>query len=232
MTNITVSTQVTHETTTTEVIELSADVQVHRVTVTRIPEGKNPSSSVFESVVYKGVPEDENFGTFKVVDPALLPKLKMSGWFEGSEDYDMLVQTPFTKVLSGEPYEVIRIKDYDHSIYNTEGEHLPVARHFNYMDGGVNDYNFDLERLLTHLQSRSDVTLVQERFQNSFIGRVPHYNAGGSSGHRCISFIWHPDVEVYREYRRLSTSKCFTRLNVAHTLMGNDQFRVNSVEDE
>jgi hypothetical protein len=164
MTNITVSTQVTHETTTTEMIALSGDVQVHRVTVSRTPEGKDPTSSVFESVVYKGVTDDKNFGTFKVVDPSLLNKLKMSGWFEG-EDYDLLVQTPFTKVLSGEPYEVIRIKDYDHSIYNMEGEHLPVAKHFNYLDGGVNDYNFDLERLLAHLQARSDVTLVQERFQ-------------------------------------------------------------------
>jgi hypothetical protein len=232
MTNITVSTQVTHETTTTEVIELSPLVQVHRVTTARRSDGEDATSSASESVVYLGDKED-NFGGFYIVKPELLDRIRTCGWFDSNEDYDVISKQPFTDVLEGSPYSVVRIKDYDHTLYDLEGEHLPVAQYFDYLDGRVNDSVFDLKKLLEHLQNRKDVTLLKEEYSNSFVSRVPYYNEGGISGYNFISFIWHPDVEVYRAYRKLiNKADYLNRLNKAHTLMGNDQFRVVQSEEE
>lgn len=224
--DIQVSVQETQETTTTESLTVAPFIEVQRITVER-RSGIFWEGKVEERVHHTIETQDKNFGVFCVVAPELLERLRVKGWFLDDKDLALIVKEPFQHIIDGKPYQVVRLRHYDHSLFNLEGQQLPVAMHFSYIDGRVNDYSFDLKGLLKHLQGRKDVTIQCERHSDQPIHRIPSYNAGDTCGYNGLSFIWHPEADLFRQYCA-EAAQCdhFGRHAVAHRLMGNDQFRV------
>jgi hypothetical protein len=225
MTDLRISTQDVQETITTEALDICPGVSARRITVQRLTGGLM-TQEVKEDVHHTIETDDPHFGQFCVVEPELLERLRLTGWFHDA-DYGLISKEPLTRILSLKPYQVVRLRNYDHSLFDLEGQRLPVGVHFNYLDGRVNDYSFDLKRLLAHLQGRDDVTIQRERYCAQDIHRIPSYNAGDTSGYNGLSFIWHPTAELFRQYcAESSKTDHFGRYEAAHPLMGNEEFRV------
>jgi hypothetical protein len=212
-------------------IEVGPGVLVRRVTRVRLDRDERVRT-VQESV--EGPPiAGEHPGNFCVVEPELLEHLRVSGWFTDDKDYGLISKKPFSRVKRGGPYEVVRLRSYDHTVFDaSSGLPLPVGIWFDYMDGSgsVNNETFRLGPLFTALEARQDVTIGTERYGDSKVQSVPGYNRGGGSGTRFIQFCWGPQVELYREYLRLVSeagpSVWDAKHTVALTLMGLDQFRL------
>ena len=217
------------EEVTVESITVGPNVDVIRTTVVRQRGGHKTTTEVTESVRYLGKTDDEYFGQFCVVDPALPEKIRMTGWFRDTNDFKNMVfmGAPFTHILEGKPYVVVRLKSYDHTMYDVENLPLPVGMNFNYIDGGVANDAFFLTGLVDHLKTREDVTLIAPRWadEGKFIHNIPSYNRSRGRD-RHLEFIWHPDVETYRKFQsEVGSSDHWRRYDIAHTLMGNDAFR-------
>lgn len=231
--DIKISVQRTEEMATTKTIVVGPGIEVCRVRVVRQSEDGEETSTVSEHVRHTQKSEDPYFGQFSVVDPSLLEKLRMTGWFRDDKDYGLISQEPFTLIKSGKPFEVVRLKNYDHTLYTMDGQRLPVALGFTYIEGRVNDHSFDLLKLLEHLQMRKDVTLHADRslgaghHHGQWISAVPYYNRGGMSGQYHLAFTWHPDVETFRKFvASIKGRDSWDRYAAAHTIMGNDEFRI------
>jgi hypothetical protein len=230
--NIVLSTVETAEKTTKETIEVAPGVDVVRITVER-RTGTEETCTVGECVVHRIDTQDEHFGEFRIVAPELLERLRLKGWFHDDKDWELVIKEPFQHVLTGKPYTVVRLKTWDNSVYDAGGLRLPVGVHFSYIDGRVNDYSFNLNGLLKHLEGRSDVTLHTERFSDHPIHRIPSYNAGDTCGYHGMSFTWHPNSIVFRQYVAAAAKMDhFDRRAAAHTLMGNDQFRIEPPKED
>jgi hypothetical protein len=221
----------TFEETTTESISVGPEVEVCRVTVVRRSKDGRTTTAVSEHVRHAQKLTGEHPGEFVVVEPELLEKLRLGGWFsDDSEDslhasYKLISKKPFARVLSDEPYAVVRLKSYDHTVFDLEGKPLSVGLRFDYINGRVADKNFDLKGLLKHLEGRADVQLHTERYGDGFFWQVPGYNR--DNGYQYLSFTWSPDHEVYREFRKRveASTHWDAKYQVAHEMMGNEPFR-------
>ncbi len=232
---VTTTRQQIQEIVTTKSIQVCPEFSVHHVSVSRVAEDGSCELVQREETRSTVVPKDPHFGHFCVVKPELLEKLHKGGWFPDHKDYELISKTPFTHVLSGEPYVLVRLRHYDHTLYTPDGERLPVGVLYNEISGRANNAHFDLGKLLSHLEARDDITFNLSRWTNEKVHNTPGYNAGDSCGTRYISFIWHPTVELYREYARLSEAagkRVFDHRDIGHTLMGNDTFRIKRREDD
>jgi len=216
------------ELVTEQSIPVGPDVEVRRITRVRLDRGTK-TLTIEELVEGPSVP-GEHPGAFCVVEPELLDKLRTTGWFTDDRDYGLISKKPFTRVKQGKPYQVVRLRSYDHQAFDISGEPLTVGLWFDYMTGQVNNSTFRLGPLLTALEAREDVTISTERYGDSKVQSVPGYNRGGGSGTRFIQFCWGPSVELYREYRALveaqDKSVWDAKHKVALTLMGLDVFRL------
>lgn len=215
------------EDTAVESVLVAPLVSVVRTTVVRTPQGEAGTQTVSESVRYNAELPDPNFGNFVLMPPELLEKIRLTGWFVNSKDIELVYRKPFTHVVAGLPYELVRLRHYDHSAYDAQGLQLPVGMHFCYMDGGVDNQHFYLTRMLAHLQSRPDVTLGADRWQkDKFIQDIPSYNCDGARN-QYIDFVWHPTVEDFRAFRAMVPERCdrFDRYRIALTFLGADAHR-------
>jgi hypothetical protein len=220
----------TSEEVAIEAIQVGPNVEVRRVTTVRT-SGDDTTTKVLESIVYTGETPNKDFGQFYVVPPSLPEKLRLTGWFADRDDYKLLSKTPFTHVLNGEPYVVIRLKSYDLTMFDVEGQPLPIAMPFCYY---IDDNVFYLQDgpglcagLIDHLKTRADVTLIapQHADEGDFIHKTPpDYH---------LKFIWHPDVETYRRFRAELGDEDWRRYELAYTYMGvNDAFRLQEGRQE
>ena len=224
----------THEATeriTTESLEVGPGVHVQRIRAVRQELGAE-TETVTERV--EGPPQEGEYpGHFYVVEPELLENLRVTGWLG---DFKLVSETPFTRCTSGKPYRVVRLKSYDHTLYDLDGLPLPVGLHFDYMGGSVNNRSFRLEPMLTALEARDDCQIATERYGKQKVQSVPHYNSGDGSGTRFVQFTWGPSVELYREYRKLVAAAgpevWDARHTVALTMMGLDQYRLPKRDSE
>jgi hypothetical protein len=224
-TEIKTSLKTIQEQVETQTVEVAPGIEIQRITTLRI-SSENTASDIQEKIVDNNIRNDKNFGQFVLVEPSLLNSLQRTGWFSDNKNYSLVSKKPFTRYFETEPFEIIRLKTWDSTVFDLSGEYLPVARHFNYIDGQVCDAYFDLKALMKHLKSRSDVTIMTD------IEPIPHYNAGFGCGNYCFEFLWHPDTELYREYQKLAEDKdSWESRNIAHTLMENDQFRIDPPKD-
>lgn len=233
MTDIKTTTIETSEKATTEAITVGPNVEVRRVTTVRVSKGETTTDTE-ESVVYTKEPPTKHFGQFVVLPPHLPEKLRLTGWFQDNNDFELIYKKPFAHILSGEPYVVVRLNTWDNSMYDVEGRPLPVGMHFDYIRGNVANEVFHLTGLVDHLKGREDVTLILPRHaeEGKYIQNIEHYNRTKRRS-RYVSFIWHPDVETYRRFRaELGGANNWQRYNLAHTHMGNDAFRVPEQEDD
>lgn len=233
---ITTTKQKIQEEIVIKTIQVCPEFSVCHVSVARVAEDGSCELVQREETRPTVAPEDPYFGQYCVVAPELLEKLHKGGWFADSKDFELISRTPFSHVLSGEPYVLVRIKSYDHTLYTPDGLRLPVGILYNEINGRANNAHFDLGKLLSHLEARDDITFNLDRWTKGKVHSTPGYNAGDSCGTRYISFIWHPTVELYREYAQLSEKAgktIFDHRDIGHTLMGNDTFRIppKPVED-
>lgn len=233
---ITTTKQKIQEEIVTQSIQICPEFSVNHISVARVADDGTCSLVQREETRPTVAPEDPYFGQYCVVAPELLEKLHKGGWFADNKDFELISRTPFSHVLSGEPYVLVRIKSYDNTLYTPDGLRLPVGVLYDEISGRANNAHFDLGKLLSHLEARDDITFKLDRWTEGKVHSTPDYNAGDSCGTRFISFIWHPTVELYREYVRLCDEadvNVFDKRNIGHTLMGNDTFRISlkPVED-
>ena len=206
---------------TTDTVAVGADVVVERVTTTTSVGGQSEVQRI------RG-PKLNEREVLCVVEPELLEKLRSRGWFIDSDDYEMISKTPFSRVVSGKPFEVVRLCTYDHSLCNMAGERLPVGLNFDSINGYITDKNFDLEALLEHLKKQSHVTINANSRNGSLIQSDLYDNR------RYISFTWGPPVDLYRDYlSRISPETAyFSRYEVALTMLGCDEFRLEPKNED
>lgn len=224
-------TQRTVEETVTEKIVVGDKVEVCRITVNREgPKGGRKTTEVTEVVCHTRKNVGDHYGSFYVVEPDLLQILATEGWFPDNDHYNKIVrETPFTHIMSGKPYEVVRLSTWDNTLYTVDDKPLPVAMNFDYSNGRVNNQVFDLDKLIAHLKSRGDVTFHEpdRTNPNPLLHHVPSYNRGGGSGTLHLSFTWHPDVRTFRRYvKEAATPGYYDRYSAAHKIMGTDKFRL------
>jgi len=217
-------------------IQVGPGLEVRRVTRVRLDRGSR--TRVVEETVQGPAVEGEHSGQYCVVEPELLEKLRVKGWFH-DDKYELISKKPFTRVKSGKPYRVVRLRGYDHTVFDEAGLPLPVGVWFDYMggSGSVNNCTFRLGPLLTALEARDDVQIGTERYGDSKVQSVPGYNRGGGSGTRFVQFCWGPSVELYREYLGLVAAQgpkvWDAKHTVALTMLGLDGFRLpKRVRDE
>ena len=210
----------------TESILISPGIQVQRITVTRQgPDG--PTIQIREKVSDSqptiGKPEKYP-STARLVDPKLLDRLRLEGW---SDINPSIRHLPFTCVLSGEPYVVVRINYSTNQVKDLSGEFLPVGMQFNYIDGQTSDHQFDLTRLVEYLEKRPDIQFHRGPYRQNVIQEIPGYNQYGNSGYQFIQFTWQPEVHQYREFMKLArAADSFERRRIAITFLGLDIFRI------
>lgn len=219
----------TVEETTIEVISLGANVGVCRITVRREgPKGGRKTTEVTEEVRHTHKDADKYYGFFYVVEPTLAEHLRFKGW--DSDEFSQIHQEkPFTHVLSGKPYAVLRLKTYDNTLYDVDDKPLPVGLHFDYMQGGVDNRNFDLVKLAEHLKKRDDVTSPDDWAMDG----IPYYNREPNRQSH-LDFMWHPDVRTWRRFVKKVAQKdtYYDRYAAAHAILGNDKFRKKRRDDD
>ena len=104
-----------------------------------------------------------------------LKLLQKNGW-----DYDKEIWKRDSK-LSEKPYTnfskldtLIFLDNSSHMAFDHNQKVLPVAIHYNYIDGGIKDGNYDLNKLFQHLKKRKDVKMLSDEIEE-----VPYYNRDG-----------------------------------------------------
>lgn len=146
------------------------------------------------------------------VKPEYLETARKVGWYidDGTDPYGGLDEKdPISALERGEDVRFIECHGAGHQLFDLNDNALPVALNFNYIDGGLAQDRFDLEKAARILMQRDDVVLAEqggERFYgewkgeaddpNRYIGNIPHYNAERGRN-RCLAFRWHPTEDDY-----------------------------------
>ena len=87
---------------------------------------------------------------------------------------------------------LIRVDTGAHMLFSWDNNNLPIALHFDYIDGQMSDAYYHLDALVEHLQKDKRVTLFRDKL-GQLVHGVPHYNAGSCS---CfVSFVFSPTKE-------------------------------------
>lgn len=107
--------------------------------------------------------------------------------------------------------DLVWLKHDSHMLCDRNGQVLPVAILFSYIDGRIDNRTYDLKTAAAHLLTRDDVTLFPvkdwreepdldgvAKTVEEAIAPVPHYNRDGGRTHT-ITFRWSPSVEDYRK---------------------------------
>ena len=114
---------------------------------------------------------------------------------EATEKYvrNSLIQHPFTYILEHglDDAELLYVSHSDHHVYNTDGHMLPQALHFDYTNGFVDNYEYDLAQFTETLSKRSDIIWGSGEPK---IDKIPYYNVEDDR-YEFLSFTWTPSDE-------------------------------------
>lgn len=107
----------------------------------------------------------------------------------------------------------IRLIDFqNHKIKCLDDTYEPLAISFDYMNGKMDNYKYDLNKVSEWIRSRNDVMIMpsghfsQEINSDNFVRNVPHYN--NEEGDRCyIDFTIKPTKEEYMKIVNYLQSK-------------------------
>jgi hypothetical protein len=86
---------------------------------------------------------------------------------------------------------LVRFDNDAHMVFDSTGEPLPVAIHFDYINSIENE-SYNLELVSSILSSRKDILILKD------IHDIPYYNACNGCT-KTINFLWQPSVEDYRK---------------------------------
>lgn len=148
------------------------------------------------------VPKDVGRLTAMVATPEAFEIMRRDGHLVISKIYDRLVKggllfTPDKSSLpeaigNGLDFEnLLFVANYDHSVVDFRGRPVPMAMHFDYMEGGISNDRFDLEKVAAVLQENPEVEILTEGRRNGPISAIPYYNASDERDTQ-IQFIWRP----------------------------------------
>lgn len=137
------------------------------------------------------------------VKPELLDAVRTLGFSEAMEQYGQsLSLTPFSDLSANgvEGFSMIRIDTSSHMVFDLDEVSLPVAMHFDYMNGFMKDGAYNLEKALELLQAdprvrfAADLPKSKGGKETPFIQNVPSYNARNGSS-QFLSFWFMPTAE-------------------------------------
>ena len=125
---------------------------------------------------------------------------------ENSEEYKLFKkcwEPDFDKIVElgdnwEETYELlINKRFYSGQLFDLEGNELPRAMMFSYMNGSVSNENFNLGKLITFLRTLEQVELLGEKK----IEEIPWYNISkGENEHICFKII--PTISDWEQIKR------------------------------
>ncbi len=86
-----------------------------------------------------------------------------------------------------------------HMLRNIDGDVLPVAIHFDYIQSNLSNNRYYMRKTLDHLAARDDILWLDGRGREGEpeILDIPHYNRDRDRD-RYLEFMWTPTVEDYR----------------------------------
>lgn len=192
---------------------LLGDVVVYQKTTVTRTLGKDPSTSISEGTTSWGgltafeqgavsIPEYATGKAALVGTPKVREMLRTTGWSADTHSaIREALKDPYTRVTTGEATASdVLILQGQESATNVEGRRVPVAVHFDYINGHIDDSRYDLDRALAILKARTDIRFPPDDGRDGRPGTVlaiPHYNV---ERHRScfLRFIWMPSVEDYQ----------------------------------
>lgn len=113
---------------------------------------------------------------------------------------EFLIKNPYDYFTGDDLTEVVFIKVsyYDHNIYDVDGNKYPKAIYFDYIEAGMHNGNYNLQRALEILKTREDIKLLTKE-----IKPIPYYNSSDDED-MCLEFIWHPSDEDFEKIKYIS----------------------------
>lgn len=124
--------------------------------------------------------------------------VKNNIWSTDCPSYNFIVEDTdaWELVNSGLPLKAINLYSYAHLIFDVNGLPLPQCVKFDYIDGNINNRDYDLEAIVQTIRSRDDITISKQR-NNNPISPIPYYNRTETRWNQ-VEFYWHPNPEDYR----------------------------------
>lgn len=86
----------------------------------------------------------------------------------------------------------------DHGLVDVRGRPIPQAMRFDYMEGGFDEENYDLEALAQALSENPEIEIVTEGRRNSLVTPIPYYNAREGREEQ-VQFLWRPTDESWSD---------------------------------
>ena len=111
-----------------------------------------------------------------------------------------LIKNPYDYFTGDDLTEVVFIKVsyYDHNIYDVDGNKYPKAIYFDYIEAGMHNNNYNLQRTLEILKIRDDIELFTKE-----VKPIPYYNSSDDQD-MYLEFAWHPSNEDFNKIRDIS----------------------------
>ncbi|NTF17006.1 hypothetical protein G6L37_01005 [Agrobacterium rubi] len=86
---------------------------------------------------------------------------------------------------------VLFLSTDDYGLVDVRGRPIPLAMTFDYMEGGFDEENYDLQALAQHLSANPEIEIITESRGNGPVSRIPYYNLREGCEEQ-IRFIWRP----------------------------------------
>lgn len=191
---------VVYTTTRTQSFAVTPDVTASRITSTKRERGKEPLVNVVERLSTTLVGEDFKLSAVLWTE-AFKETLRTLGWTDAVYQEIQNCTDPYTRLLHGQATldDVVLVNTSSQMIFDVQNRPLPLAVHFDYINGQMDNERYDLRKALAILKTREDIRFVQHnRWENADgIQTIPGYNQ--SDGRTTfISFVWMPSVAEYR----------------------------------
>lgn len=107
----------------------------------------------------------------------------------------------------------------DYLIVDMSGRPVPVAITFDYLDGGLDEEQYDIDAVAAHLAENPEITFLGEGLSRSGVSEVPYYNAYDGR-ERQVKFIWRPSDESWAD---LLQKAGFDEKNPKHVSLRQDR---------
>lgn len=129
------------------------------------------------------------------------------------------IKEPYTYLLrDGKDVALYNVSWYDYSIYDIEGNKLPTAICFDYIQSHMHDGNFDLSVVIEILKKRSDIKFIKEVKRENIvytnepkIFNIPYYNCEANK-HHYLYFVWMPSAEDFSHLKSLSSFNFYDKI--------------------
>jgi hypothetical protein len=197
--------------------EIEPGLAAFRLTTSATPlEGKVPKafSSKVGTYVVEGVAETKRViafekgrataitrleGNLVIISESFLEDARTKGYHEATKEFKRREDFYTAFVEEGVPLErLVRIDYGNYLIYDRHNGVLPVARIFDYMNGGLHNGRYDLQKALEVLRGNPSVRFVphdrRDDSEPDTILRIPYYNCD-ETHQTHLSFRFSPTLE-------------------------------------